>query len=84
MQSSSDCSVRVVCRVRPLNEKEKDTSPSFVVNFPAENSVGVGVSLKAFSKSILQNLYTAIKLHHCGLLSPPCISMSLAWNSPLI
>ncbi len=43
MQSSSDCSVRVVCRVRPLNEKEKDTS-SFVVNFPAENSVGVGVS----------------------------------------
>ena len=41
--SSSDCSVKVVCRVRPLNEKEKDTS-SFVVNFPAENSVGVGVS----------------------------------------
>ena len=44
MQSSSDCSVRVVCRVRPLNEREKDTS-SFVVNFPSENSVGVGVSL---------------------------------------
>lgn len=43
MSSGGDCSVRVVCRVRPLNEREKETS-SFVVKFPAESTVGLAVS----------------------------------------
>ena len=42
MSSGGDCSVRVVCRVRPLNQKEKDTS-AFSVKFPAENTVGIAV-----------------------------------------
>lgn len=45
MSSGGDCSVRVVCRIRPLNEKEQETS-SFVVNFPAESTVGLAVSGK--------------------------------------
>ena len=43
MNNGGDCSVRVVCRIRPLNDKEKETS-SFVVNFPAESTVGLAVS----------------------------------------
>lgn len=43
MSSGGDCSVRVVCRVRPLNDTEKDSS-SFVVNFPAECTIGLAVS----------------------------------------
>ncbi len=41
--SKSDCRVRVVCRVRPLNQKEKETS-EYVVSFPSSTTVGLGVS----------------------------------------
>lgn len=46
--------MRVVCRVRPLNEKEKCTS-SFVVKFPAENSVGIAVRMCYKLMSICNN-----------------------------
>ena len=46
--SESDCRVKVVCRIRPLNQKEKENS-SFVVGFPShcDTTVQLGVSLHA-------------------------------------
>ena len=50
MSSSSgvperDCRVKVVCRVRPLNQKEKENS-TFVLGFPthSDTAVQLGVS----------------------------------------
>ena len=43
MSDGDTCRVKVVCRVRPLNEKEKANGSTVVVSFPGENTVGLGV-----------------------------------------
>ncbi len=45
----SDCRVKVICRVRPLNQREKENS-SFVVGFPShsDTTVQLGVSVKCW------------------------------------
>ena len=43
MADSSYC-IKVICRVRPLNSKERAAGNSFVVNFPTTNVISVGVS----------------------------------------
>lgn len=51
---SSECSVRVVCRFRPLNEREKNTGEhmSFLTFEPTNTSVSVSFNNKKdqFSK----------------------------------
>ena len=37
--------VKVVCRVRPLNEKERASGDASVVSFPSSSCVALGVSL---------------------------------------
>ena len=37
-------SIKVVCRVRPLNSKEQSNGSSFVVGFPSSSSVSLAVS----------------------------------------
>ena len=37
-------SIKVVCRVRPLNSKEQSNGSSFVVGFPSSTSVSLAVS----------------------------------------
>lgn len=35
--------VKVVCRVRPLNEKERQSGDQSMVKFPSASCVGLGV-----------------------------------------
>jgi len=43
MEAEDGCRIRVVCRVRPLNAKEQDTS-DFVLKFPdSGNTIELGV-----------------------------------------
>ena len=41
--AADTCCIRVACRIRPLNSKEKASGSQFVVNFPRETSVSLGV-----------------------------------------
>ena len=43
---SDACSIRVVCRVRPLNSKEQASGNASVVKFPAQNAVEIGVRME--------------------------------------
>ena len=42
--SGNECSIKVVCRVRPLNESEEKTGSKFVLKFPTDDSIMIGVS----------------------------------------
>ena len=44
--SASECNIKVVCRVRPLNESEEKAGSKFVLKFPTEDSISLGVSSK--------------------------------------
>ena len=45
MSDSDTCRVKVVCRVRPLNEREHANGSVFVVGFPSETSVALKVNI---------------------------------------
>jgi len=40
---SSDCSVKVVCRIRPLNNKELSAGDKAVVSAPTDSQILQGV-----------------------------------------
>lgn len=42
--SGDECSIKVVCRVRPLNESEEKTGSKFILKFPTDDSLSCGVS----------------------------------------
>ena len=46
---SSECNIKVVCRVRPLNEAEEKAGSKFVLKFPTDDSVSLGVSITCHS-----------------------------------
>ena len=54
----TSCKIRVVCRVRPLNEKEKATS-EFVVKFPSSSTVELSVSHLQNQCYLLLNINTS-------------------------
>ena len=37
-------SIKVICRVRPLNKSEEAAGSKFVLKFPSDESIGIGVS----------------------------------------
>lgn len=43
MSSGDECSIKVVCRVRPLNSIEEGNNSKFVLKFPTAESIGCGV-----------------------------------------
>lgn len=45
MADVSECSIKVICRVRPLNESEERTGSKFVLKFPTDESISIGVCL---------------------------------------
>ena len=45
----AECNIKVVCRVRPLNESEEKAGSKFVLKFPSEDSVSIGVSISTIS-----------------------------------
>ena len=52
----SECNIKVICRVRPLNESEERAGSKFVLKFPTEDSISVAVSLKFCYAIFSENL----------------------------
>ena len=64
MAADSACCIRVACRIRPLNSKEKSSGSQFVVKFPRETSVALGVSDSA---RIWPPLFTSFLINYSRL-----------------
>jgi len=39
----AECNVKVICRVRPLNESEEKAGSKFVLKFPTDDSMSIAV-----------------------------------------
>jgi len=52
---SSECNIKVVCRVRPLNEAEEKAGSKFVLKFPTDDSVSLGGKVYVFDKVFKPN-----------------------------
>ena len=37
------CNIKVICRVRPLNQREENEGSKFVLKFPTDDSIAIGV-----------------------------------------
>lgn len=46
MNSEDACNIRVVCRVRPLNNAEVQARSEFLPKFPIEGQIHLSVSLQ--------------------------------------
>jgi len=44
MAAADECNIKVICRVRPLNESEEKAGSKFVLKFPTDESIAVAVS----------------------------------------
>ena len=42
----ADETIKVVCRVRPLNSSEEKAGSKFVLKFPSEETISCGVSIR--------------------------------------
>lgn len=40
-----ECSIKVTCRVRPLNSQEEKAGSKFILKFPTDDSININVSL---------------------------------------
>ena len=53
--------VKVVCRVRPLNEKERASGDEAVVRFPSASSVALGVRRQPASRRFFITLSVVLR-----------------------
>ena len=44
MAGADECNIKVICRIRPLNQSEEKAGSKFVLKFPTDDSVSVAVS----------------------------------------
>lgn len=44
MDLASECNIKVICRVRPLNEAEERAGSKFILKFPTDDSISIAVS----------------------------------------
>ena len=44
----ADETIKVVCRVRPLNSSEEKAGSKFVLKFPSEETISCGVSIRVY------------------------------------
>jgi len=44
-EAAEACNIKVVCRVRPLNATEEKAGSKFVLKFPTDDSISIGVSM---------------------------------------
>jgi len=51
----AECNIKVVCRVRPLNESEEKAGSKFVLKFPSEDSVSIGGKIYVYDKVFKPN-----------------------------
>ena len=47
----AECNIKVICRVRPLNESEERAGSKFVLKFPTDDSLSIAASSLLVSKS---------------------------------
>ena len=47
---TTSCNIKVVCRIRPLNESEEKAGSKFIVKFPSDDSISIAVSLFASNR----------------------------------
>ena len=43
------CNIKVICRVRPLNDREVNAGSKFVLKFPTEDSIIIAVGIILYS-----------------------------------
>ena len=43
----AECNIKVICRIRPLNESEEKAGSKFVLKFPTDDSVSIAVCVSA-------------------------------------
>ncbi|XP_013089022.1 kinesin heavy chain-like isoform X1 [Biomphalaria glabrata] len=56
MGDASECNIKVICRVRPLNESEERAGSKFVLKFPTDDSINIGGKLFVFDKVLKPNV----------------------------
>jgi len=68
--SGNECNIKVVCRVRPLNESEEKTGSKFVLKFPTDDSIMIGVSCNFNLLRVINQLNSTSShaLRYLGLL----------------
>jgi len=49
MDGAAECSIKVIARVRPLNESEEKAGSKFVLKFPTDDSISVAVRFDSIS-----------------------------------
>ncbi|ELU13065.1 hypothetical protein CAPTEDRAFT_174698, partial [Capitella teleta] len=53
---SDDVSIKVICRVRPLNASEERAGSKFVAKFPSDESISIGGKVYIFDKVLKPNV----------------------------
>lgn len=51
----SECNIKVICRVRPLNESEEKAGSKFVLKFPTDDSISIGGKVYVYDKVFKAN-----------------------------
>ena len=51
---ADECNIKVVCRVRPLNEAEEKAGSKFVLKFPTDDSVSITVSRRGIPSTLVK------------------------------
>jgi len=60
----AECNIKVICRVRPLNESEERAGSKFVLKFPTDDSVSIQASWLLLMLTIYFVLYIMQLLSH--------------------
>lgn len=68
MADPAECSIKVMCRFRPLNEAEILRGDKFIPKFKGEETVVIGVS----GRVVAGGLMSAMSLRALGVLAPRC------------
>ena len=50
----ADETIKVICRIRPLNSIEEKAGSKFILKFPSDETISCGVSMLAKCDTILQ------------------------------
>ncbi|XP_014767912.1 kinesin heavy chain isoform X2 [Octopus bimaculoides] len=56
MDASSECNIKVICRVRPLNDAEERAGSKFILKFPTDDSISIAGKVFVFDKVLKPNV----------------------------
>ncbi|ESO07775.1 hypothetical protein HELRODRAFT_75911 [Helobdella robusta] len=54
--AADECNIKVICRVRPLNDSEEKAGSKFVLKFPTDDSINLAGKVYAFDKVFKSNV----------------------------